>query len=76
MKQDKLTIHIKEDGSIVTETDKVSLPNHSLAENFLSTIARLAGGLTTRKARLKGALHNLLHGSHEHTHSDGSTHSH
>lgn len=75
MKQDRMIVTIKEDGSIITETDQVSLPNHSLAENFLSQMARLAGGITTRKARVKGIIHTLLHGKHEHTHGD-HTHSH
>jgi len=63
---DKLKIEVLPDGTIKTSSDAVSLPNHSLAEQFLREMARLAGGITTRKAK---------HG-HTHTHSHELGHDH
>lgn len=65
---DNINITILDDGTIKTETDKISGPNHSNAENFLSNMAKLAGGEVQR--RRKGA------GEHTHTHQHGETHQH
>lgn len=72
---DKIKITILEDGTIKTETDSVSMPNHGNAESFLRDMFKLAGGNITRKA--KNALHKLLHGhTHEHGHDEHEHHHH
>lgn len=69
---DNIIITVLEDGTIKTETDKVSMPNHANAEAFLRDIGRLAGGPITRKHR-----HGLsLAHAHDHHTADGHTHSH
>lgn len=68
---DTIKITVLEDGTIKTETDRVSMPNHANAEGFLALIGRLAGGLIERRA--KHGAH--FHGHHEHTHEHGG-HSH
>lgn len=65
---DNIDIQILEDGTIKTSTDKVSAPNHSNAEAFLSQMAKLAGGKTERRRRTAG--------EHTHTHTTGETHAH
>ena len=67
---DKIKITILEDGTIKTETDRVSAPNHSNAEQFLLHIAQLTGGITRRIMRAGASLHAALH---EHT-KDGHHH--
>ncbi len=68
---DTIRITILEDGTIKTDTDKVSMPNHQNAEQFLRSVSTLAGGKT--EIKLKGLhLHSALAA---HTH-DGHTHSH
>jgi hypothetical protein len=62
VKDDRLTIEILEAGTIKTTSDEVSAPNHDNAEQFLRSIARLAGGETTRTTREDAPQH---HG-HEH----------
>lgn len=65
---DTINITILDDGTIKTETDKISAPNHSSAEGFLSWVARMAGGQTKRVG--KGVA------STTHTHQHGETHTH
>ena len=69
---DKIIIKVLEDGTIRTETDKVSAPNHGNAESFLRKMFELAGGFITRKAKHS---HTHAHG-HEHTHEDEHEHTH
>lgn len=64
-----MQIEILEDGTIKTTTDPISGANHQNAEEFLRTMARLAGGETTRVRR--GDAH-----SHTHTHAHGEEHDH
>lgn len=72
---DTIKITVLEDGTIKTETDRVSMPNHANAEGFLGLIARLCGGKTERRAKHGHAFHS--HGAHEHSHEHGDhTHSH
>jgi hypothetical protein len=61
---DTLRITVLPDGTIKTDTDKVSMPNHANAEAFLREMARLAGGRST--LTLKHG-HGHLH-DHEHEH--------
>jgi len=61
---DKIKIEVMPDGLIKVSTDQISLPAHMNAEAFLRSVARLAGGTTTRKAKHG---HSLTH-SHEHGH--------
>lgn len=66
---DTINITILEDGTIKTETDKISAPNHSSAEGFLAWVAKMAGGTTQRVGRGAAA-------AHTHTHQHGETHQH
>lgn len=62
---DIIKVTVLEDGTIKTETDAVSMPNHQNAEAFLRDVGKLAGGLVERKQK------------HGHTHTHGTiTHSH
>lgn len=85
MQQDKFSLEILPDGTIKTTTDAVSAANHDNAESFLRTIAKLAGGIFTRKIRedLPKHVHRNQIEEHEkehahgtHTHANGITHSH
>jgi hypothetical protein len=73
---DTLKITILPDGTIKTETDKVSMPNHANAEAFLRETARLAGGTTTVKAKQGHHHHHTGHGAHEHDHAHDHAHDH
>ncbi len=67
---DRITITILEDGTIKTDSDGISAPNHSNAEGFLREVVRLAGGAVKRTLKVGASLAHALHG---HTH-DGHTH--
>jgi hypothetical protein len=74
---DTIKITILADGTIKTETDKVSAVNHSNAESFLTRMATLCGGAISRVLR-PGAkahthTHDHQHAGHGHGH-DGHTH--
>lgn len=60
---DEMTIEILPDGTIKTETSKISGPNHSNAENFARFLADKTGGASTRTRR--GHHHDHVH-EHEH----------
>lgn len=61
---DAIKITILNDGTIKTDNDGISMPNHQSAEGFLKTVGQLAGGKTEIKMK-SGHLHNALHA---HTH--------
>jgi hypothetical protein len=64
MPQDKITVTILDDGTIKTETDKVSMPNHANAAGFLRRMFELAGGALTsasKKGRPQQATHGTTH---------------
>lgn len=64
---DKIIIEILDDGTIKTETDTVSMPNHANAEGFLKEMARLAGGIVKRVLKGKHAhVHGTQHEHHKH----------
>lgn len=65
---DELTIEILSDGTIKTTTDAVSAANHDNAEQFLRSMARLAGGETTREKRTD--VNRTHHHQHSHIHRD------
>jgi hypothetical protein len=67
---DKLTITILEDGTIKTDSDGISAPNHSNAEGFLREVVRLAGGTVKRCLKVGASLARALH----HHAQDGHTH--
>jgi hypothetical protein len=69
MASDKMNIRILADGTIKTTTDAVSKANHDNAEQFLRSVATLAGGTTTRVRRtdLNPARHIHVH-DHDHSH--------
>ncbi len=64
---DVIRIAVLDDGTIKTDNDAISQPNHSNAEGFLREVARLAGGSTDIRAK-SGHLHTHSHGEHHHTH--------
>jgi hypothetical protein len=68
---DTIRITVLDDGTIKTDTDRVSMPNHANADGFLREVSRLAGGKTEIKIK-GGSLHSALQA---HTH-DGHTHTH
>lgn len=68
-KDDVLQIEILDDGTIKTTTDKISMANHSNAEEFLRFVARQTGGQTTRAARHGARKHLHLHHGDDHPHS-------
>jgi hypothetical protein len=51
MKLDNMEIEILDDGTIKFTTDPISGANHQNADEFLKSVARLAGGETTRVRR-------------------------
>jgi hypothetical protein len=67
---DKIIITILEDGTIKTQTDTVSAPNHQSADKFLADMARLAGGATEVVRKGKGSHHHHVHAHEGH----GSSH--
>lgn len=42
---DTIDVNVLSDGTIKSSTDKISMPNHSNAENFFASMQRLAGGI-------------------------------
>jgi hypothetical protein len=60
---DTMRIVILEDGTIRTETDKISAPAHQSAEAFLSTVSKLAGGDASRQQKKHAHVHH-----HDHVH--------
>ena len=68
---DTLRMIILEDGTIRTETDRVSAPNHQSAELFLLDITRATGGEATRTRKAHGHVHQH---THEQAHTDGHSH--
>lgn len=67
---DRISIVILEDGTIRSETARVSGVNHQSAEEFLRGITRATGGAVTRVKRGLGHAHE--HGvEHEH---EGANH--
>lgn len=66
---DTLRLVILEDGTIRTETDRVSAPNHQSAEAFLATVTKLTGGDATRQRK---GHHHHHHAEHVHQGTDGA----
>lgn len=66
LNQDKIRVEILEDGTIRVETDRVSMPNHASAEEFLRLMAELANGGHQDRIS-KGHTHNQSH-NHVHEH--------
>jgi hypothetical protein len=67
---DKIKISVLEDGTIKTETDRVSLPNHANAEGFLREILKLAGGTIERRNKHGVTTHSHHHGQDFHSHEE------
>lgn len=63
---DTITVEVLEDGTIRTETDKISSANHGTADNFLKEMFRLACGRTEIKFKRPVA---VVEGDHAHHHS-------
>lgn len=68
---DVMKLTVLPDGTIKSETDRVSTPNHMSAEAFLREVARLAGGKVDIKHR-----HGQHGHSQSHDHSHGEEHHH
>ena len=64
---DAIKITILEDGTIKTETDKVSAANHGNAEGFLREMFKLAGG--NSEMRFKRGTMSVTEKAHDHEHS-------
>lgn len=72
---DTIDIEILPDGTIKSSTDKVSMPNHAGAEGFFKHMARMCGGLFSRKGKHGHAQHHHHEGEHTHEHGGhGHTH--
>lgn len=69
---DIIEVEILQDGTIKSSTNKVSMPNHSNAENFFRMLTTLTGGAASRVLKVGASLTGALR---KHTH-DGHTHSH
>jgi len=67
MGMDKIKITILEDGTIKSQTDEISGPNHANAENFMKAMSRMTDNKMTRTKRKP---------DHFHSHDHGQTHSH
>lgn len=63
MTQDVLTFTILDDGTVRTETDKVSGANHASADALLKGIQTLLGGATDVKRKVA---HAHVHAHHQH----------
>ena len=66
---DKISIEILADGTIKSETSKISGPNHQNAEAFMKYLAELTGGETKRTRRGHTHVHGEEH-EHEHDHAE------
>lgn len=65
MRQDEIKIEITADGTIKISTDKIGQANHTLAEGFLTEMARLSGGQSTiKKKHSHGHTHQHEHEKH------------
>ena len=69
MGQDTINIEILADGTIKSETDKVSNANHISADAFMKYVSELAGGKTTRTRRPHSHTHIQDH-EHDHEHEN------
>jgi hypothetical protein len=71
MMADILRIVILDDGTIRTESDRVSGVNHQSAENFLRGVTALSGGEAARVSKGTAHGHGHVHG-HDHVHDHGA----
>ena len=68
---DTMRLTILGDGTIRSETDRISGPNHQSAEDFLTHITTLTGGEGARQRKGHAHVHNH---AHEHEGTDGHKH--
>lgn len=68
-----MLITILEDGTIKTQTDDMAGAAHQAADDFLKTVAQLAGGTVTETELKRGHAHHHGHG-HSHSHADSDHH--
>jgi hypothetical protein len=74
---DRIRLTLLRDGSIKTETDDVSAPNHANADAFLAQMRTLQGGTTTTTRRPEARPHTHdADAGHSHTHDGFETHTH
>jgi len=70
MATDRMEVRILDDGTVVIETDKISGPNHIIAEKALDFLAKEMGGETKRERRPNAHTHEHTHDTeHEHDHA-------
>lgn len=65
---DIIKVNILEDGTIRSETDPISGPNHQSAEEFLKTVHHLTGGAGRRIKKESTHSHNHQHNHLDHQH--------
>lgn len=63
---DTIKITILEDGTIRTETDTISAPNHKSAETFMAQTEKLAGGKVTTVDKRKSLHQHRGQDAHQH----------
>lgn len=63
---DTIKVTILEDGTIRTDNDRISGPNHSSAEQFMRDIAKLAGGKLEIEKKRPSAHHHHRQDAHQH----------
>jgi hypothetical protein len=64
---DTMRIVVLEDGTIRTETDRISAPAHQSAEAFLATVTTFTGGPASRTKKVAAHVHHV-----DHVHNTGS----
>jgi hypothetical protein len=72
MNLDDIKFEVLEDGTISVKTDQVSGVNHMSADELLTEMAKLAGGVLTKtkRSRISGGVKLVehTHGGHTHQH--------
>lgn len=58
---DTMRIVVLEDGTIRTETNKISAPAHQSAEAFLLDVSKLSGGKAQRERKQHAHVHTHVH---------------
>ena len=58
---DTIKVDVLDDGTIKADNDGISMPNHSNAENFFASLARLAGKVWNVKSKHKAPVQDLKH---------------
>lgn len=73
MANNDITVTILDNGEVKIETDAISGPIHTVAENMIKWIEQECGGEVTRTKRID--IHQNIH-VHDHDHEHDHLHSH